>query len=86
MGAPPHVTLRCQDGIETASDIHVREDITERHVLTRGTFNSIVGPQLDAGSPLAEWMTAFLGSTFAKMESLTPGVSGDVVGLALHDP
>ncbi|EON61302.1 hypothetical protein W97_00515 [Coniosporium apollinis CBS 100218] len=61
-------------------------DITERHVLTRGTFNSIVGPQLDAGSPLAEWMTAFLGSTFAKMESLTPGVSGDVVGLALHDP
>lgn len=68
------------------ADVLKTPDVTERHVLTRGTFNSVVGPQLDAGAPLAEWMNAFLFSTFAKMESLTPNVSGDDVGLALHDP
>lgn len=61
-------------------------DITERHVLTRGEYRSIIEPVLAAKSPLAEWTSAFLNSTFAKVESLQTDVSGDAVGLQLHDP
>lgn len=61
-------------------------DITEPHTLTRGAFKAAVQPLLDAGSPLAEWTDAFLSSTFAKIESLTNGITGDEVSLALHDP
>jgi len=61
-------------------------DITERHVLTRGEYNSTTKPLLAAKSPLAEWTTAFMYSTFDKMESLQRNVSGDAVPLQLHDP
>jgi hypothetical protein len=61
-------------------------DITSRHKLTRGQYRTTVEPLLKAGSPLAEWTTAFLDSTFNKVESLTNGVTGDAVGLELHDP
>lgn len=61
-------------------------DITHRHKLSRGQYRKIAEPLLDAGSPLAEWTTAFLASTFNKVESLQKDVSGDAVGLELHDP
>ena len=62
-------------------------DITERHLLTRGAFNAHIFPLLDAGSPLARWMEAFMSSTFAKVASLHPEeATGDAVGLQLHDP
>ncbi|GAB7348485.1 hypothetical protein MBLNU459_g6893t2 [Dothideomycetes sp. NU459] len=61
-------------------------DITTPHKITRGQFKSTVRPLIEAGSPLAEWASAFLDSTFAKIESLTEGISGDTVGLELHDP
>lgn len=61
-------------------------DITERHELSRGLFRTISEPLISAGSPLAEWATAFLTSTFNKVESLQQDLSGDAVGLHLHDP
>lgn len=61
-------------------------DITEKHILTRGEFRTTIEPLLQANSPLAEWTSAFLGSTFDKIESLQKDVSGDAVGLQLHDP
>ncbi|KAK5168036.1 uncharacterized protein LTR77_006604 [Saxophila tyrrhenica] len=61
-------------------------DITERHSLTRGEFRSTINPHLDARSPMAEWMAAFMSATFEKVESLHPSISGDEVALALHDP
>lgn len=61
-------------------------DITERHVLTRGEFRTTLTPQLSAGSPLADWVDAFMSSTFDKVQSLRPETSGDDVGLQLHDP
>lgn len=61
-------------------------DITHHHSLTRGTFKSLVSSLIDAGSPMAAWMSAFLTATFSKVESLDEGVSGDTVKLDLHDP
>ena len=61
-------------------------DITNKHLLTRGDFKRTIDPQMAAGSPLAEWMSAFMGATFGKVESLHPETTGDVVGLQLHDP
>ncbi|GAB7366045.1 hypothetical protein MBLNU230_g7614t1 [Neophaeotheca triangularis] len=61
-------------------------DITSPHVLTRGEYNTTMQPLLAAGSPLAEWTHAWLSATFAKVETLQTNVSGDAVGLELHDP
>ncbi|KEQ78501.1 nucleoside hydrolase [Aureobasidium pullulans EXF-150] len=61
-------------------------DITTPHKITRGQVKQTIQPLIEAGSPLAEWTAAFLNSTFAKVESLMEGVSGDSVGLELHDP
>jgi len=61
-------------------------DITTTHWLRRGTFNSTMQPLLDAKSPLAEWVNAFMTSTLKKMESLHQGHEGDFTGLSLHDP
>ena len=61
-------------------------DITEKHMLTRGDLKASLKPQLAAKSPLAEWASAFMNATFEKVESLHPEVSGDAVGLQLHDP
>lgn len=61
-------------------------DITERHVLTRTEFNSVVEPLIQAGSPLSSWVTAWMESTYRKIRSLHPeGVVGEL-GLQLHDP
>ncbi|KAF2093062.1 inosine-uridine preferring nucleoside hydrolase [Rhizodiscina lignyota] len=61
-------------------------DITSHHPLTRGTFNAFVSEHLSTGSPIAEWVAAFISSTFAKIETLDRDASGDAVSLALHDP
>ncbi|KAI7091290.1 fungal transcriptional regulatory protein [Hortaea werneckii] len=61
-------------------------DITERHLIKRGEYRKTMEPVLASGSPLAEWTTAFLNATFDKVESLQSKVSGDEVGLQLHDP
>ncbi|KIW06883.1 uncharacterized protein PV09_02559 [Verruconis gallopava] len=61
-------------------------DITNHHWLRAGTFRAVMAEPSLEGSPLAAFMTAFLTSTFRKMESLHHGHEGDNVGLSLHDP
>jgi inosine-uridine nucleoside N-ribohydrolase len=59
-------------------------DITTPHLLHRSHFEATVSPLLAAGSPLAEWTSAFVQKTYAKIESLTRKQSDP--GLELHDP
>jgi inosine-uridine nucleoside N-ribohydrolase len=61
-------------------------DITLRHNLSRGEFRTAVAPLVEAGSPLAEWVSAFMGHTFRTLERLHPGHVGDDAELSLHDP
>lgn len=61
-------------------------DITLRHNISRGQFRAAVAPLLESGSPLAEWVDAFMGHTFRTLEALYPGHSGDDAQLSLHDP
>lgn len=61
-------------------------DITEKHILTRALFRQKAAPLAARGSPLAQWMTAFLEPMLAKMEMLHLGHEGDTAALALHDP
>jgi inosine-uridine nucleoside N-ribohydrolase len=61
-------------------------DITLRHNISRGAFRKTVSPLVDAGSPLAEWVSAFMGHTFRTMERLHHGHVGDDAELSLHDP
>ncbi|KKK25300.1 inosine-uridine preferring nucleoside hydrolase, partial [Aspergillus ochraceoroseus] len=61
-------------------------DITLRHNLTRGQFRSTITPLLEAGSPLATWVSAFMAHTFATLERLHPKQNGDSAELSLHDP
>lgn len=61
-------------------------DITLRHNISRGQFRTAVTPLLDAGSPLAEWVAAFMAHTFKTVEALHPGNVGDTAELSLHDP
>lgn len=59
-------------------------DITTPHLLTKSMFDEKVTPLIKAGSPLAEWTSVFMGSTFRKIDSLTGGQADP--GLSLHDP
>lgn len=61
-------------------------DITNRHTLTRGEFRTAISERMETNSPLAEWTSIFMEATFQKVESFHPGVTGDAVGLQLHDP
>lgn len=61
-------------------------DITELHMLSRGTFSAKVSAHVDEGSPLAQWMTAFMTPMLDKMERLHVGHEGEGAALALHDP
>ncbi|KAJ5091595.1 Nucleoside hydrolase [Penicillium alfredii] len=61
-------------------------DITQRHNLSRGEFRATITPLLNAGSPLAEWVSAFMAHTFRTLEALHPGHIGDDAQLSLHDP
>lgn len=59
-------------------------DITTPHLLTRSMFEAKVAPLIKAGSPLAEWTSAFLGKTYKKINSMK-GETADPE-LELHDP
>ncbi|EIT74696.1 inosine-uridine preferring nucleoside hydrolase [Aspergillus flavus] len=61
-------------------------DITLRHGVSRGQFRKAVTPHLEKGSPLAEWVSAFMAHTFHTVEKLHTGRVGDDVELSLHDP
>lgn len=72
-------------------------DITSPHLLHRSTFESKVRPLVEAGSPLAEWVSAFVSSTFHKISTLLhpaklpsePAGSASTdteVAISLHDP
>lgn len=61
-------------------------DITERHGVKRGQFRQAVTPFLKKGSPLAEWVSAFMAHSFRTVEALSPGNEGDAAELSLHDP
>jgi inosine-uridine nucleoside N-ribohydrolase len=61
-------------------------DITLRHNLSKGQFRKAITPLLEGGSPLAEWVDAFMGHTFKTLERLHPGHDGDDAELSLHDP
>ena len=59
-------------------------DITSPHLLHRSQFDAKLEPLIKAGSPLAEWTSAFVHKTYEKIESLTR--KQDDPGLELHDP
>ncbi|OBT64581.1 hypothetical protein VE03_06363 [Pseudogymnoascus sp. 23342-1-I1] len=59
-------------------------DITERHLLPKSVFDAKVEPLVAAGSPLAEWVSVFMNTTYQKINSLTEGFVDP--GLSLHDP
>ncbi len=68
-------------------------DITTPHLLHRSAFTSKVTPLIESGSPLAEWVSAFVSSTFHKISTLhePPATNGDIdavpdIALNLHDP
>ena len=45
-----------------------------------------MAPLVEAGSPLAEWVSAFMAHTFRTLEAMHPGHTGDRADLSLHDP
>ncbi len=59
-------------------------DITRQHTLRRADVLAKLGPLIEAGSPLAEWTSAFINKTYEKIESLTRKQANP--GLELHDP
>lgn len=61
-------------------------DITHRHTISRGEFERTVKPLLEAGSPLAEWVAAFMSHVFLTVERLHSGPGGDKTVMELHDP
>ncbi|KAL4786120.1 Inosine/uridine-preferring nucleoside hydrolase domain-containing protein [Aspergillus varians] len=61
-------------------------DITHRHGINKGQFRKATTPLVEAGSPLAEWVTAFMAHTFATLERLHTEHVGDAAELSLHDP
>ena len=60
-------------------------DITEEHVFTRSQFVSKSKDLAEKGSPLAQWMSAFMTPMLDKMASLHTGHDVDAA-FALHDP
>jgi inosine-uridine nucleoside N-ribohydrolase len=59
-------------------------DVTTPHTLQRSHLSAKLDPLIKAGSPLAEWTSAFVHKTFEKIESLTRKQADP--GLELHDP
>lgn len=57
-------------------------DTTTKHCMKQDVFEQKVRPLIQRGSPLAEWVNAFVGRTFQKIEELYGG-KGD---MQLHDP
>lgn len=65
-------------------------DITTPHLLGAAAVETAIRPLAEKGSPLAQWMDAIMGGTFAHMKTLysTEIIERDVhlVQLSLHDP
>ncbi|KAI5297177.1 hypothetical protein KEM56_005026, partial [Ascosphaera pollenicola] len=62
-------------------------DVTTRHRLSRGTFNSKTADLVAKGSPLAEWLTPMVGHTLALMDNTSTVHKGDAkTSMSLHDP
>lgn len=59
-------------------------DVTTPHQLHRTQVQAKLDPLIAAGSPLAEWTSAFVHKTFEKIESLTRKQADP--GFELHDP
>jgi inosine-uridine nucleoside N-ribohydrolase len=59
-------------------------DVTTPHQLHRTQVQAKLDPLIAAGSPLAEWTSAFVNKTFEKIESLTRKQADP--GFELHDP
>ena len=55
-------------------------------MLNRKDFNAHASSLADQGSPLAQWMTAWMTPMLDKMERLHHGHEGEGAALALHDP
>lgn len=66
--------------------VTIQTDITERHLLPASLFKSYTTTPPVAGSPLAEWATLFLTTTFQKLLTLNPQQDPSKLGLQLHDP
>lgn len=62
-------------------------DVTTPHTLSRRALHAKTKPLVSKGSPLAEWVSAFLSATFAKSNALykDDGSGGDLE-VAFHDP
>ena len=60
-------------------------DITTPHTLTRSDVTAATQNLIAKGSPLAEWVDAFLEATFQKTESLYHGHGGAETFMCLHD-
>ena len=60
-------------------------DITTPHTLRRDEVEAKTNPLIAKGSPLAEWVGAFLSATFRKSESLYHGHEGGSTSMSLHD-
>ena len=63
-------------------------DITTPHVLRRAQVEAKTHALIEKGSPLAEWVGAFLSATFKKSESLyhgAAGLGGGATYMCLHD-
>ena len=58
-------------------------DVTTPHTLRQGEAEIKTRPLIEKGSPLAEWVGAFLSATFRKNESLYHG--RETTSMALHD-
>lgn len=61
-------------------------DITTPHKLPETFFNSYVASPALKESPLAQWATHFLSSTYNKIHSLNPSSDRARLGLEMHDP
>lgn len=63
-------------------------DITTPHTFTRRQIEEKTSPLIEKGSPLAEWVGAFMTATFKKSESLyvgKEGLGGGASFMCLHD-
>jgi len=59
-------------------------DVTTPHLLQKSVFDKKIKPLIAAGSPLAEWTSAFVLRTYEKIQSLTRRQADP--GFELHDP
>lgn len=84
-GPPPHLAAYPEKLSKQLKVTLFPLDVTNYHILSRGQFRAFTQPFHESKSPLAEWIAAFMNSTFDMLETLVD-ISGDAVGLQLHDP